>query len=55
VKPLNDYNRIADAETIQVTLTLTTSSSDAFLLYLITNDVKEFGFDVIITALEQID
>jgi len=37
-------------ETIQVTLTLTASSSKTFILYLITNDVKEFGFDIIITA-----
>lgn len=40
-------------ETIQVTLTLTTSSSNTFLLYLITNDVKEFSFDIIISTSEQ--
>lgn len=41
-------------ETIQVTLTLTTSSSNTFLLYLITNDVKEFRFDIIINTSEHI-
>jgi len=42
-------------ETIQVTLTLTTSSSNTFLLYLITNDVKDFNFDINISASEQIN
>jgi len=41
------------SETIQVTLTLTASSSSNFLLYLITNDVKEFSFDIIISASER--
>lgn len=41
-------------ETIQVTLVLTTSSSNTFLHYLITNDVKEFNFDIIISTSEQI-
>jgi len=41
--------------TIQVTLTLTAPSSNTFLLYLITNDVKEFSFDIIISTSEQID
>ena len=43
------------SETIQVTLTLTTSSSDTFRLYLFTNDVKEFGFDIIIGTSEHVD
>jgi len=37
-------------ETIQVTLTLTVSSSSDFLLYLVNNDVKEFSFDIIIST-----
>ena len=43
------------SETIQVTLTLTTSSSNTFLLYLITNDVTDFNFDINISASEQIN
>jgi hypothetical protein len=39
-------------EIIQVTLTLTASSSHAFLIYLITSDVKQFSFDIIINTLE---
>jgi hypothetical protein len=41
--------------TIQVTLTLTASSSNTFLLYLIKNDVKEFGFTIIISTSEHTD
>lgn len=41
-------------ETIQVTLTLIASSSSNFLLYLITNDVKEFSFDIIISVSERV-
>ena len=40
---------------IQVTLTLTASSSNTFRLYLMTNDVKEFDFDIIISTSEPID
>ena len=43
------------SETIQVTLTLRTSSSNTFLLYLITNDVTDFNFDINISASEQIN
>jgi len=38
-------------ETIYITLTLKASSDANFLDYLIANGVKEFGFDIIITAL----
>jgi len=37
-------------EIIQVTLTLSASSSDSFLHYLIANSVKDFSFDIIISA-----
>jgi len=51
-----NYNRaiLHLGETIQVTLTLTTSSSNEFIFYLINNDVKEFSFDIIISTSEQI-
>lgn len=39
-------------ETIQVTLTLSTSSSPEFTQYLITNDIKTFSFDILIQASE---
>lgn len=39
-------------EIIQVTLTLSASSSNAFIYYLITSDVKQFSFDIIIAASE---
>jgi hypothetical protein len=38
------------SETIQVTLTLSASSSDSFVQYLIANDVKDFSFDIVIVA-----
>jgi len=41
-------------ETIQVILALTAPSSSTFLLYLITNDVKEFSLDIIISTSEHI-
>lgn len=40
------------SEAIQVTLTLTASSSNSFILYLTTSDVKEFSFDIIISTSE---
>lgn len=43
---------IHPGEIIQVTLTLSASSSDAFLLFLITNDVKQFSIDIIIGTSE---
>jgi len=43
-KPLNP------GEIIQVTLTLSASSSDSFLHYLIANSVKDFSFDILIAA-----
>lgn len=52
-----NYNKtiLHPSETIQVTLTLTTSSSGNFLRYLIANEVKEFSFDIIISTSEHID
>ena len=41
-------------EIIQITLTLSTSSSNSFIRYLITNDVKQFNFDIIISTSEYI-
>ena len=43
---------IHPGEIIQVTLTLSASSSDAFLVYLITNDVRQFSLDIIIGTSE---
>ena len=37
-------------ETVKVTLTLSSSSSPAFTEYLVAHDVKEFSFDIIISA-----
>jgi len=37
-------------EIVQVTLTLSASSSDAFTHFLIANDVKNFTFDIVIAA-----
>ena len=50
-----DYNRtiVQPSEVIQVTLTLSASSSYALVHYLITNDVKQFSFDIIIVASEE--
>ncbi len=39
-------------EIIQVTLTLSASSSNSFIVYIITNDVREFSLDIIITTSE---
>jgi hypothetical protein len=49
-----NYNgtTVHPGEIIQVTLTLSAPSSHPFILYLITNDVKEFSFDIIIGASE---
>lgn len=41
-------------EIIQVTLTLSASSSNSFINYLIANDVKDFSFDITIDASEYI-
>ncbi|MCW3986015.1 MAG: hypothetical protein NWE91_06375 [Candidatus Bathyarchaeota archaeon] len=47
-----NYNEtiIQQNETIQVTLTLSASSSPDFIHYLINNDVKNFSFDIIINT-----
>jgi hypothetical protein len=37
-------------EIIQVTLTLSAPLSDSFIYYLITNDVKDFNFDIVIST-----
>jgi len=49
-----NYNEttIHPDEIIQVTLTLSASSSYSFIMYLITNDVKQFSFDIIIRTSE---
>jgi hypothetical protein len=46
------YNRtpLKPGEIIQVTLTLSASSSDSFIRYLIANDVKDFNFDIVIAV-----
>jgi len=38
------------SETVKVTLTLSSSSSPDFTEYLVAHDVREFNFDIIITA-----
>jgi len=38
------------SETVKVTLTLSSSSSPDFTEYLVAHDVKEFSFDIIISA-----
>jgi len=43
---------IHPGDVIQVTLTLSACSSSSFLLYLITNDVKQFSFDIVISTQE---
>jgi len=40
------------SEIVQVTLILTASSSDTFIFYLVTGNVKEFSLDIIISTLE---
>lgn len=57
-KPLNltwNYNDtlLNPNEEIYVTLVLEASSEDIFLEYLVDNEVKEFSFDIVITALPQ--
>lgn len=47
-----DGTTIQSGEVIEVTFTLSASSSYSFLLYLVTSDAKEFSFDVIITVSE---
>lgn len=49
-----NYNEttIQPGETIEVTLTLSASSSPSFFLYLITNEVEQFGLDIIIATSE---
>jgi len=48
-----DGRQINPLETIQVTLTLSLSSSKSFIYYLIANDVKEFSFDIAIRAIAE--
>ena len=45
-----DGTPVNPGEVIQVTLTLSASSSDSFINYLIANDVKDFSFDIVIVA-----
>jgi len=47
-----NYNgtTVHPGEIIQITLTLAAPSSSDFILYLITNEVKEFNFDIIIIS-----
>jgi hypothetical protein len=49
-----DYNgMVLDlGEIIEVTLTLSVSSSDQFIRYLVANDVKQFSFEIVIRAQE---
>jgi hypothetical protein len=50
----NYYNTtISPSQEIYVTLTLRASSDSSFIDYLITNDVKNFSFNVVIQALEE--
>jgi len=51
-----NYNgtTIHPSEIIQVTLTLSASSSFNFINYLITNNIKQFNFDIIISTSEYI-
>lgn len=56
--PMNltwNYNntQLSPNEEIYITLTLKASSDPGFIEYLIAYDVKNFGFDTVITALEQ--
>jgi hypothetical protein len=50
-----NYNRtpVQPRQVIQVTLTLSASSSYALIHYLITNDIRQFSFDIIIAASEE--
>lgn len=49
-----DYNRtsLKPGEIIPVTLTLSASSSESLIRYLITNNVQDFHFEIAITASE---
>lgn len=49
-----DYNgtKIQPSEVIQVTVTLSASSSPSFIFYLIDNDMKQFSFDIIMATQE---
>lgn len=49
-----NYNNatIVPRQAIQVTLTLSADKSDDFIWFLVNNDVKEFSFDVVISAHE---
>lgn len=52
-----DYNEtiVRPGETVQVTLTLSVDRSSDFIEFLVTNDVKEFSFDILIRTAEHID
>ena len=43
---------IYPGEVIRVTIKISPSQSSSFIEYIITNDVKEFSFDIVITSLE---
>ena len=43
---------VSPSEVIEVTLTLSASSSYSFIMYLLTNDVKQFSLDIIINTQE---
>ena len=47
-----DETPINPGEVIQVTITLSTTYSKPFVEYLMSNNVEEFSFDIIIQALE---
>jgi hypothetical protein len=47
-----DNTTIDPGQVAQVTLTLSTDKSDNFVWFLVSNDVKEFNFDIVIIASE---
>ena len=47
-----DGTPVNPGEVIQVTLTLSASSSDSFIQYLVDNDVKDFSFEIVIATSE---
>jgi len=47
-----DGSKINPGDIIQVTITLSTSTSESFINYLITNDVRQFSFDITIGSYE---